>query len=223
VSTSTRPRLAAEPRTVTGKKVAGLRREGKIPAVVYGHGHESQAIQLDAHELDLLRRTAGRNAMLDLALGKGKVTPVMLQHVQEHPVTRRPIHVDLFVINQREETTIDIAVVFTGESEAVRRDGGTLLHQRETVSVRALPDALPPALEVDISSLVDFETTIHVGDIELPDGMTLITDATEPLARVQPPRVTEEPVVAAEAAEAAEGESGGSAAESSDSGDASEG
>jgi large subunit ribosomal protein L25 len=204
VSTSTRPRLAAEPRTVTGKKVAGLRREGKIPAVVYGHGHESQAIQLDAHELDLLRRTAGRNAMLDLALGKGKVTPVMLQHVQEHPVTRRPIHVDLFVINLREEITIDIAVVFTGESEAVRRDGGTLLHQRETVSVRALPDALPPALEVDISSLVDFETTIHVGDIELPDGMTLITDATEPLARVQPPRVTEEPVVAAEAAEAAE-------------------
>ncbi len=204
MSTSTRPRLAAEPRTVTGKKVAGLRREGKIPAVVYGHGHESQAIQLDAHELDLLRRTAGRNAMLDLALGKGKVTPVMLQHVQEHPVTRRPIHVDLFVINLREEITIDIAVVFTGESEAVRRDGGTLLHQRETVSVRALPDALPPALEVDISSLVDFETTIHVGDIELPDGMTLITDATEPLARVQPPRVTEEPVVAAEAAEAAE-------------------
>ena len=204
MSTSTRPRLAAEPRTVTGKKVAGLRREGKIPAVVYGHGHESQAIQLDAHELDLLRRTAGRNAMLDLALGKGKVTPVMLQHVQEHPVTRRPIHVDLFVINLREEITIDIAVVFTGESEAVRRDGGTLLHQRETVSVRALPDALPPALEVDISSLVDFETTIHVGDIELPEGVTLITDATEPLARVQPPRVTEEPVVAAEAAEAAE-------------------
>ena len=142
--------------------------------------------------------------MLDLALGKGKPTPVMLQHVQEHPVTRRPIHVDLFVINLSEEITIDIAVVFTGESEAVRKDGGTLLHQRETVSVRALPDALPPALEVDISSLVDFEATIHVGDIELPEGVTLITDATEPLARVQPPRVAEEPTVAAEAAEAVE-------------------
>jgi len=204
VSTSTRPRLAAEPRTITGKKVASLRREGKVPAVVYGHGHDSQPVQLDAHELELLRRHAGRNAMLDLALGKGKPTPVMLQHVQEHPVTRRPIHVDLFVIDLREEITIDIAVVFTGESEAVRKDGGTLLHQRETVSVRALPDALPPALEVDISSLVDFEATIHVGDIELPEGVTLVTDATEPLARVQPPRVAEEPTVAAEAAEAAE-------------------
>ena len=202
MSTSTRPRLVAEPRTIIGKKVASLRREGKVPAVVYGHGHESQPIQLDAHELDLLRRHAGRNAMLDLALGKGKPTPVMLQHVQEHPVTRRPIHVDLFVINLTEEITIDIAVVFTGESEAVRKDGGTLLHQRETVSVRALPDALPPAIEVDISSLVDFEATIHVGDIVVPDGVTILTDAAEPLARVQQPRVAEEPVVAAEAPEA---------------------
>jgi large subunit ribosomal protein L25 len=204
VSTSTRPRLVAEPRTITGKKVASLRREGKVPAVVYGHGHASQPVQLDAHELELLRRHVGRNAMLDLALGKGKPTPVMLQHIQEHPVTRRPVHVDLFVINLSEEITVDIAIAFTGESEAVRRDGGTLLHQRDTVSVRALPDALPSALEVDISSLVDFESTIHVGDITLPEGVTMVTDPAEPLARVQPPRVAEEPVVAAEAPEAAE-------------------
>jgi large subunit ribosomal protein L25 len=203
VSTSTRPRLAAEPRTITGKKVASLRREGKVPAVVYGHGHDSQPVQLDAHELELLRRHVGRNAMLDLAMGKGKPTPVMLQHIQEHPVTRRPVHVDLFVINLTEEITVDIAIAFTGESEAVRKDGGTLLHQRETVSVRALPDALPPAIEVDISSLVDFEATIHVGDIVVPDGVTILTDPTEPLARVQAPRVAEEPVVAAEAPEAA--------------------
>jgi large subunit ribosomal protein L25 len=204
VSTSTRPRLAAEPRTITGKKVASLRREGKVPAVVYGHGHDSQPVQLDAHELELLRRHVGRNAMLDLAMGKGKPTPVMLQHIQEHPVTRRPIHVDLFVIDLSEDITVDLAVVFTGESEAVRKDGGTLLHQRETVSVRALPDALPPAIEVDISSLVDFEATIHVGDIVAPEGVTILTDAAEPLARVQAPRVAEEPTVAAEAPETAE-------------------
>ncbi|MFN8517941.1 MAG: 50S ribosomal protein L25 [Chloroflexota bacterium] len=198
MSTSTRPRLAAEPRTITGKKVASLRREGKVPAVVYGHGHESQPIQLDAHELDLLRRHAGRNALLDLTLGKGKATPVILQHVQEHPVTRRPVHVDLFVVRMTEELTVDVPVAFTGESEAVRRDGGTLLHQRETVSVRALPDALPSAIEVDISGLSDFETTLHVGDIVAPQGVTIVTDAAEPLARVQAPRVAEEPVLAAE-------------------------
>ena len=86
----------------------------------------------------------------------------------------------------------------------MRRDGGTLLHQRETVSVRALPDALPPALEVDISPLVDFEATIHVSDIVVPEGVTVLTDPAEPIARVQAPRVAEEPVVAAEQPEAAE-------------------
>jgi large subunit ribosomal protein L25 len=197
VSTSTRPRLAAEPRTITGKKVASLRRAGKVPAVVYGHGHESQPIQLDAHELDLLRRHSGRNALLDLTLGKGKPTPVMLQHIQEHPVSRRPIHVDLFVVNVTEDLTVDVPLSFTGDSDAVRKDGGTLLHQRETVSVRGLPDALPPVIEVSIASLVDFDATISVSDIVVPEGVTILTDAAEVIARVQAPRVAEEPVVAA--------------------------
>lgn len=202
MSTNTRPRLAAEPRTITGKKVARLRREGKVPAVVYGHGHPSQPVQLDAHDLEILRRHAGRNALLDLALGKGKPTPVILQHVQEHPVTRRPVHVDLFVVNVSEEITVDVGLAFVGESDAVKRDGGTLLHQRDTVSVRALPDALPSVIEVDIASLVDFDATISVSDIEAPEGVTILTDAAEVLARVQAPRVAEEPVVVApEAAE----------------------
>ena len=204
MSTSTRPRLAAEPRTVTGKKVAGLRRQGKVPGVVYGHGHESQAIQLDAHEFELLRRHAGRNALLDLAVGKGKATPVMLQRIQEHPVTRRPVHVDLFVIKLTEEMSVDVPVAFTGEAPAVKRDGGTLLHLRDSVTVRALPTDLPSVLEIDAERLVDFDTVISVGDLLLPAGVTLVTDAAEPLARVQAPRVAEEPVVTGEAAEGAE-------------------
>lgn len=207
MSTSTRPRLAAEPRTITGKKVARLRREGKVPAVVYGHGHESQPIQIDAHEFDLLRRHSGRNALLDLTLGKGKPTPVMLQGIQEHPVTRRPVHVDLFVIKLTEEMSVDVPIVFTGEAPAVKRDGGTLLHLRDTVTVRALPTDLPSTLEVDAERLVDFDTVITVGDLTLPAGVTLVTDAAEPLGRVQAPRVAEEPVVAAEAAPAVAAES----------------
>ncbi|MEZ4596351.1 MAG: 50S ribosomal protein L25 [Chloroflexota bacterium] len=199
MSTSTRPRLAAEPRTITGKKVARLRREGKVPGVVYGHGHGSQPIQLDAHELDLLRRHAGRHALLDLAMGKGKPTPVMLQRIQEHPVTRRPVHVDLFVIKMTEEMTIDVPVAFTGESPAVKRDGGTLLHLRDSVTVRALPTDLPGVLEIDADRLVDFETVVSVGDLVLPAGVTLVTDPAEPLARVQAPRVAEEPVAVGEA------------------------
>lgn len=204
MSTSTRPRLAAEHRTVTGKKVARLRREGKVPAVVYGQGHASRPIQIDARELDLLRRHSGRNAILDLTLGKGKPTPVMLQHVQEHPVTRRPVHVDLFAIKLTEEISVDVPVAFIGEAPAVKRDGGTLLHLRDHVTVRALPTDLPSVLEMDAERLVDFDTVISVGDLVMPPGVTLVTDAAEPLGRVQAPRVSEEPVtVTTEAAETA--------------------
>lgn len=203
MSTSTRPRLAAEPRTITGKKVATLRRAGIVPAVVYGHGHPSQPIQFDAHEFDTLRRHTSRNTILDLTLGSGKATPVILQKVTEHPVTRRPIHVDLFVVKLSEEMTVDVAVAFTGESEAVKRDGGTLLHLRDTVSVKALPTDLPSTLEADAALLVDFDAVITVADLVVPKGVTVLTDASEVLARVQAPRVAEEPVGGATAEEPA--------------------
>ncbi|MBX3031256.1 MAG: 50S ribosomal protein L25 [Chloroflexi bacterium] len=201
MSTSTRPRLAAEPRTILGKKVSTLRRAGIVPAVVYGHGHPSQPIQLDAHEFDTLRRHTSRNTILDLTLGSGKATPVILQKVTEHPVTRRPIHVDLFVVKLSEEMTVDVAVGFTGESEAVKRDGGTLLHLRDTVSVKALPTDLPSVLEADAALLVDFDTVITVADLVVPKGVTILTDPGEALARVQAPRVSEEPVSTAPVAE----------------------
>ncbi len=203
MSTSTRPRLTAEHRTILGKQVSSLRRQGLVPAVVYGHGHASEPIQVDAKELESLRRHAGRNAILDLKVGSARVTPVILQQVTVHPVQRTPIHADFFVVKMSEEMTVDVAITYVGESVAVKRDGGTLLHQRDTVSVRALPDALPSAIEVDISGLEDFESALHVSDVVAPAGVVILTDGTEPLARVQPPRVAEEPVVAEEAAPAA--------------------
>ncbi len=200
MSTSTRPRLTAEHRTITGKQVATLRRQGILPAVVYGHGHASEPIQLDAKEFEQLRRRAGRNAILDLKVGSAKVTPVILQGVHEDPVQRTPLHADFFVVKMSEEMTVDVSISFVGESEAVTKHGGTLLHQRETVSVRALPDALPSAIQVDISGLADFEATIHVSDVIAPAGVTILTDGAEPLARVQPPRISDEPVIAGPAA-----------------------
>src|SRR4051794_38254843 len=95
---SDRPRLAAASRSVTGKAVAHLRRQGQLPAVVYGHGTASEPVSLDAHEFDLLRRHAGASTLVDLAVDKGKPRPVLLHGVQVHPVTRRPLHVDLFAV-----------------------------------------------------------------------------------------------------------------------------
>ena len=131
---STRPVVSAEPREIVGKAVSRLRREGILPAVVYGHGHASQAIQLDAREFETVLRHAGRHTLLDLAIGGGKATPVLLQSVHEHPVKRVPQHVDFFVVKMTEELSVDVPVHPVGESLAVDRLGGTLLHMRDSVT-----------------------------------------------------------------------------------------
>ena len=209
---SPRPALAAERRTVTGKATARLRRDGLLPAVVYGHGFESASITLDAHEFDILRRHVGRNALIDLSIEGAKPKPVLVHGVQLHKVNRRPIHVDLFAVRMTEELTVDVPVHGIGESEAVTKHGGTLLNASGSVKVRARPDRLPQVIEVDLATLVDFDAAIHARDLPIPDGVTLLADPDEIVFKVAPPRVQEVevaapvavPVEEAEAAEAAE-------------------
>jgi large subunit ribosomal protein L25 len=217
-----RPTLAATERTVTGKKVAHLRREGRLPAVIFGRGLESSSVSVDTHEFELLRRRAGANTLIDLSVDGGKAAPVLVHGVQTSVITRRPLHVDLFVVRMTEELTVDVPLVSEGESDAVENGGGTLLHVMENVRVRALPDHLPQSIHYSIASLATFDDLIHVSDLEIPSDATLLNDPTEVVARVLPPRVEEEPVVAEagegeegaegeaeEGAEGAEGESGG--------------
>lgn len=197
-----RATLAAEHRDVIGKKVASLRVAGRLPAVVYGHGVDSASVSIDTHEFEQLRRHTGPNALVDLSIDGKKPQPVLVQSVQVHPVNRRPLHVDLFLVRMTEQLTVDVPLVATGESIAVTQHGGTLLHPMESVRVRALPDHLPQVIEYSIASIGDFDTTLHVRDLVVPGDVTLLTDGDEIIAKVQPPRVEEEPVVA----EAAEGE-----------------
>jgi large subunit ribosomal protein L25 len=206
-----RATLAAEHRDVLGKKVARLRRDGRVPGVVYGHGVDSTSISVDAHDFEQLRRHSGPNALVDLSVDGKKPSPVLVSAVQVHPVNRRTLHVDLFLVRMTEELTADVPLVTTGISPAVELQGGTLLHPIESVRIRALPDHLPQSIEYSIESLTDFDTTIHVRDLTVPGDVTLLTDGDEIIAKVQPPRVEEEPVVVAEAEgvegeEAAEGE-----------------
>lgn len=197
-----RPTLDAANRDVTGKAVNRLRKEGRLPAVVFGHGLDSSNVTVDTHDFELLRRRVGPNALIDLSVDGKKAKPVLVQHVQVHPVNRRPLHVDLFAVRMTEELTVDVRLVATGESPAVANLGGTLLHPNETIKVRALPDHLPQSLEYSIESLVDFDGSIKVSDLTIPGDVTLLTEPDEIVATVQRPRVEVEEV----APEAAEGE-----------------
>jgi large subunit ribosomal protein L25 len=210
-----RPSLAAKDRQITGKAVARLRRDGQLPGVVYGHGEGSANVTVDTHDFELLRRHAGPNALIDLSVEGKKAKPVLVSGVQVHPVTRKPLHVDLFLVRMTEELTVDVPLNSIGVSAAVEDANGTLIHAIESIKVRALPDHLPQSISYSIESLVDFDTMIHVRDLAIPSDVTLVTDPDELVARVLPPRVEiePEPVVAEgaeaeEAAEAAEGTEG---------------
>jgi large subunit ribosomal protein L25 len=227
-----RPKLAASSRTTTGKKVAQMRRDGRLPGVVFGNGLTSDSVSVDTHEFEQLRRHAGPNALIDLSVDGGPAAPVLVHGVQTSVITRRPLHVDLYVVRMTEELTVDVPLIPTGTSSAVVDEGGTLLHGLESVRIKALPDHLPQSIEYSIESLVDFDASIHVRDLAIPEDATLLTDPDEVVAKVQAPRVEveEEPVVAegeeGEGAEgeAAEGEAGGEGeSASADTGSDSEG
>jgi large subunit ribosomal protein L25 len=208
-----RPSLAAEPREITGKAVKHLREAGRLPAVVYGHGVESTNVTVSTHDFELLRRRVGPNALIDLSVDGKKSDPVLIHDVQIHPVNRRPLHADLFLVKMTEELTVDVQLVAVGTSHAVEQLNGTLLHPTETVRVKALPDHLPQSIEYTIESLVDFDASIYVRDLTIPDDVTLLTEPDEIIAKVQAPRIEieEEPVAAegeeleGEEAEGAEG------------------
>jgi large subunit ribosomal protein L25 len=206
MSTATSPRLTldAEPRELIGKKVATLRRDGRLPAVVYGHGEGSENVSIDAHEFELLRRKAGQNALIDLSVHGKKARPVLVHGVQVHPVNRRPLHVDLFLVRMTEELTVDVPLFAVGASSAVENQNGTLLHPIESVRVRALPDHLPQSIEYSIESLVDFDAVVKVSDLTIPGDVTLLTDPDEVVAKVLASRLqAEEAALEAEEAEAA--------------------
>jgi large subunit ribosomal protein L25 len=205
--TSTRPTLAAAHRELMGKAVAQLRRDGRLPAVVFGHGIESTPVTLDAHDFDRLRRHLGANALVDLSVDGKKARPVLIHGVQVHRITQRPIHADLFVVKMTEEMIVDVPLVPVGASPAVEQTGGTLLLILESLKMKALPDHLPQSIELPVERLVDFDTVLRVSDLVIPADATLLTDPDEVVAKVAPPRVeaVEVPTEAEELA-AAEGE-----------------
>jgi len=187
-----RTELAVAPREVLGKKVKALRRDGLTPANIYGHNVESQAIQVATEELKHVLKSAGRNDIVYLRLDGDDPRPTFIRDVQQHPVTDAIQHVDFLQISLREKVRADVPIHLMGLSPAVDTYGGILMHGLDHVTVEALPTEVPSFLEIDVSPLTEINQALHVSDLDLPDGVTLLTDVEQVVAKVAPPAV--EPV-----------------------------
>lgn len=187
---------------------SALRSDDLVPCVVYGNKVENTSIMCDYNTLYRAYAKAGESTVIDLDI-EGKNVPVLVQSIDFHPVSDRILHVDFYAVDMNKKIQADIPLHFVGEAPAVKDMGGVLVTVRDTLTVECLPKDLPHAIEVDISSLVDFDTALHVSDIAIPANVELITEPERTLATVQQPRAAVEEEEAD--AEAAEGEEGAEA------------
>lgn len=183
--------LTLEPRSITGKKVKTLRREGMVPASICGKGVATETFQLDAKTFGLVYRKVGRTGLIDLQLPSG-TRSAFVRQVQIHPVSRQFLHVDFRIVDLRVEMTADVPVVAVGTNELVERGDGVLTISLQTLHVKALPADIPQNIEVDISKLADFSTVLHVSDLDLGDKVQVLTSPEEALATITPSRMEAE-------------------------------
>jgi large subunit ribosomal protein L25 len=194
--------IAATPRTEFGKGPARReRRAGRVPAVLYGHGTQPRHVSLPGHDVLLALRTANVLIRLDgLAGGSELALP---KAVQRDPIKGTVEHVDLILVRQGEKVTVDVPVVVSGE---VAPDG-LLDQQLVQISVEAEATSLPPAIEVDVADMA-VGTSVHAGDLRLPEGVTLADEPDLLVLHVIPAptaaQIEAELGVVAEAAEGAE-------------------
>jgi large subunit ribosomal protein L25 len=198
--------LSARPRSETGRHVHHLRREGAVPAVLYGHKVAPVSLTVDAKEMDRTWRHAGRTHLVDIKVeGQRTARKALIKDLQFHPRSGKVLHVDFFAVNLREKITSEVPVIVIGESPAVQQRLGQIQQVISAVRVEALPAELPAQLTVDVSVLVEVDQGINLGDIELPAGVTLVhAELTETVVKIAAVRVREE-ADAVEAAAEAEG------------------
>lgn len=182
--------------------VKDLRKQGRVPGIVYGNT-ENMMFHVDEVELKKVYTKAGESTLVQLDTD-GKTLPVLFHTIDADPVSDRMIHIDLYAVNMNKEVEADVHIRFEGESPAVVDKSAILVTALDTVTVRCLPANLPHDLPVDLSKLDDFDTTITVADIVVPEGVEILNDKEDVIAIAQEPR-EEEPEEVAPAAEGAEG------------------
>jgi large subunit ribosomal protein L25 len=190
-----------------GKGAArSARREGRIPAVLYGHGEDSLSLTVDGRRFErMLHEISVENTLLDLALDGEPARKVLVREIQRHPHRDEILHVDFFHVSMQEKITLEVPVVLSGTPSGVRLHGGILDHGMRDIEVLCLPSDIPEKVEIDVSHL-EIGQSVRISDLTIPNAQ-ILGDPERSVVSVVPPTVMEEPVVEAEVvAEGAEPE-----------------
>jgi large subunit ribosomal protein L25 len=212
--------LTAEPRSETGKGAARQIRFGsRVPAVIYGHGRDTQPLTLDAFALDqALKGVEWGSAVVQLTIG-GKTVRALIREIQRHPVRPDILHLDFYEIRAEEKVRLKLPVHLVGTPEGVRNQGGVLDQVAREIEIEVLPEHIPDRLDIDVTNLT-MGHSLHVRDITIPNAhiltsgdltvATIVAPRTEEVAAPTPEAAAEvaEPELIRKPREEAEGEEG---------------
>lgn len=197
--------LKADKRKLTGRKVKDLRKQGIIPANVYGKKVKSEAVQINLKDFEKIYKEVGETGLVTLEVGSDE-KPVLIHNVQLNPVSEAIYHIDFLQVDLKEKVEADVPVELIGESPAEKQAIGTVVQYINEIKVEALPMDLPEKFEIDISSLSEVDQAFMVKDLKIDKTkVEIITGLEELIAKVEPPQ-KEEVVVTPIVAVGAEGE-----------------
>lgn len=177
--------LKAVKRTITGRKIKKLRKEGLIPANIYGKDVKSLAIQVDSKEFAKVFTGAGETSLVEVAID-GEKRPVLIHNLQYHPVSGEVLHVDFLQVDLKQKVTTKVPLHFAGEAPAVKDKVGTLLTILSEVEIEALPGDLPDKFDVNLDSLTKVGDTFKVSQISVTEKVKVLTSADTEIVKVAP-------------------------------------
>ena len=200
-------KIAVRSRTVLGKKVGRLRREGRLPGVVYGLHAESLPVDTDQHDFELGYRRWGQTTLMSLEGLDGGEVAALISAVARDTRTGKMIHVDFARVSLTEKTHAEVPLHFIGESSAVKAGDAVLIHALDHVRIEAFPQDIPHRIDVDLSPLQQLDDAIHVRDLVVnTQTVEILNDLDELVVKAAAVRVEAEPTPVAAVAVAAEGE-----------------
>jgi large subunit ribosomal protein L25 len=198
--------IKLEERTVLGKGLSSLRHEGNVPAVIHNHGAESIHVMGAEKELVKIYRAAGKHHPLNLVVGKDKYL-ALIKDAHFNPVKHRLQHVVFQAISATEKVEAEIPIHMEGEIPA-EKVGLLVLTQLDAVVVEAFPRDLPDQLILDVTKLVELHDKLTVADLQVPEGVDIITELDHPIVTVVETKAQMSDEAEAESEEATEGEEG---------------
>jgi len=185
--------LSAEIREESNEKARTLRKEGKLPVILYGPKIKNLSLEMDYKDFNAVYKEAGESSLISLKVrGKQESYKVLIHDFQRDPLSGKFIHVDLYQPSLKEKIEAKIPLVFEGESEAVKNLGGTLVRDITEIEVKALPQELPHEIKVNIEKLKTFDDHIKVSDLKVSGKVEVMKESEEIIASVVPPEKMEE-------------------------------